>query len=117
MHSVYRCHANSHSYEWFSFHSGLVVPVFLISVQYQMPGGVRHTILSLSALHTTLSFYIQEHSQTVLDHMASRDPHTPGDDVILDMAPPLPVQPKLALLDEASILRVANCTSLSEVEV
>ena len=49
--------------------------------------------------------------------MTSRDPHTPTDDVILDHAPILPAQPKLALLDEASILRVSNCTDLSNVKV
>ena len=58
-----------------------------------------------------------QHYQTVIDHMTSRDPDTPSDDVILGLAPPLPVQPKLALLDEASLLRVANCSSLSDVEV
>ena len=47
----------------------------------------------------------------------SHDPQTPSDGVILDQAPPLPAQPKLALLDEASVLRVANATTLSSVQV
>ena len=33
-HSVYR-RTNPHISEWFSFHSSLVVPMFLISIQYQ----------------------------------------------------------------------------------
>ena len=53
----------------------------------------------------------------MLDHLTSHDPHTPTDDVILDHAPLLPPQPKLALLDEASILRVSNATDLSDVKV
>jgi Leucine-rich repeat (LRR) protein len=92
-HSVCR-HANAHSSEWFVFHPALVIPSFLISLRYLTPGP----------------------SKSVLDHMTSRDPHTPTDDVILDHAPILPAQPKLALLDEASILRVSNCTDLSDVK-
>ena len=47
----------------------------------------------------------------------SHDPQTPSDDVILDLAPPLPLQPKLALLDETALLRVSNSTSLNDLKV
>ena len=49
--------------------------------------------------------------------MTSHDPQTPSDDVILDQAPPLPVQPKLALLDEAAIQRVTSMSNLGDVKV
>ena len=52
-----------------------------------------------------------------MDHLTSHDPQTPSDDVILNQAPPLPVHPKLALLDEATILRVSNTSNVNDVKV
>ena len=53
----------------------------------------------------------------VMDHLMSCDPQTPSDDIILNQAPPLPVRPKLALLDEASILDITESSDLSDVKV
>ena len=49
--------------------------------------------------------------------MTSRDPHAPSDDVILGHSPLLLDQPKLALLDEGSILRVSRSANLANVKV
>ena len=115
-HPSFHClcrHANPHSCEWFVFNPRLVVPSFLISLHYT--SAVR-TNLSLS-LSCMLSIHTQGPVKSVVDHMTSRDPNTPTDDVILDHAPLLPPQPKLALLDEASILRVSHSTNLADVKV
>ena len=53
----------------------------------------------------------------MVDQMMSHDPHDPSDDVILNMAPPLPVRPKLAMLDESSILGVTGEENLNSVKV
>ena len=56
-----------------------------------------------------------------LDHVMSHDPPVggaqPSDDDLLALDPSLPTRPRLAMLDEVTVLRVSGAESLTSVKV
>ena len=79
------------------FDPELVLPEYLISFQYTSPSN----------------------HDNVLDHVMSCDPPvtSPSDEELLQQAPPLSLGPKLAMLDEATALKICSKSSAAEIRV
>lgn len=118
--SVYRVHGGApqdnstdlYSKHWFVFDASLVLPEYIIYYNYLSP--VSHSGALLSIIHIFI-WYVQRFPDNALDVYISS--HSLPEDEDIDLVPSASACPRLAMLDEPTLLELTGDPSISSVQV
>ncbi|NXK49459.1 LRRC9 protein, partial [Chauna torquata] len=102
------CDCSSWQCEWFVFDHELVLPEYIAEFEYV-------TLVKDKSLFSTCNVIVGEGKRSTEVFIQSHD--LQRDDEVLNMEPTVKVKPKIACLDEKTILSVAKVNIYSQVQV